>query len=70
MATIQVVLGVLCITYPLLPGVGVSLAVCVIGPGLLEIRKSTWSMFIMRITSTTRTSRPLVAPRGQRRFTA
>jgi hypothetical protein len=35
MATIQVVLGLLCITHPLLPGVGVSLAVCAIGLGLI-----------------------------------
>ena len=35
MATIRVVLGLLCITHVLLPGVGVSLAACVIGLGLI-----------------------------------
>lgn len=35
MATIQVVLGLLCLTHPLLPGVGVSLAACAIGLGLI-----------------------------------
>ena len=35
MATIQVVLGLFCITHVLLPGVGVSLAVCAIGLGLI-----------------------------------
>lgn len=35
MATIQVVLGLLCIIHPLFPGVGVSLAACAIGLGLI-----------------------------------
>ena len=35
MATIQVVLGLLCIIPPLFPGVGVSLAACAIGLGLI-----------------------------------
>jgi hypothetical protein len=35
MATIRLVLGLLCITHPLLPGVGISLAVCAIGLGLV-----------------------------------
>ena len=35
MVTIRLVLGLLCITHPLLPGVGVSLSVCVLGLGLI-----------------------------------
>ena len=35
MATIRLVLGVLCTIHPLLPGVGISLAVCVLGLGLV-----------------------------------
>ena len=35
MATIQVVVGLLCITHPLFPGLGASLAVCAIGLGLI-----------------------------------
>ena len=35
MAKIQAIVGLLCITHPLLPGLGVSLAVCAIGLGLI-----------------------------------
>jgi hypothetical protein len=34
-AKIQVIVGLLCITHPLLPSLGVSLAVCAIGLGLI-----------------------------------
>ena len=35
MATIRLLLGLLCIIHPLVPGVGVSLATCVLGLGLI-----------------------------------
>ena len=35
MATIRLLLGLLCIIHPLVPGVGVSLTACVLGFGLI-----------------------------------
>ena len=35
MATMRLLLGLLCIIHPLVPGVGVSLTTCVLGFGLI-----------------------------------
>ena len=35
MTTIRLLLGLLCIIHPLVPGVGVSLTTCVLGLGLI-----------------------------------
>lgn len=35
MTTIRLLLGLVCITHPLVPGVGVSLTACVLGFGLI-----------------------------------
>ena len=35
MATIRLVLGLLCVIHPLVPGVAVSLTACVLGLGLM-----------------------------------